>query len=211
MAPTHAGRRPSRGSPDRSPQSPSACRSAASGPAAARAPRAVGPVSATKPTPLRRETQNCRLGSKKSATIEHGNSGHREAVFGGQGGLVRCRHAWKDPEELRIEGIGRLKLRAARKFRGPVYASERLNGSPLKASLCWPTVSIAQNKKPAAPPAKSPRKRQNRDDMSKPPLRSGRPHVACEAGNSVDPRKFHTPRKFRKLSGPPAGRASKGS
>src|SRR6266496_3912912 len=108
-------------------------------------------------------------------------------------------------------GIGRLKLRAARKFRGPVYASERLNGSPLKASLCWPTVSIAQNKKPAAPPAKSPRKRQNRDDMSKPPLRSGRPHVACEAGDSVDPRKFHTPRKFRKLSGPPAGRASKGS
>src|SRR6266536_2838007 len=136
---------------------------------------------------------------------------HREAVSVRTGRVGSLPARLEDPEELRIEGIGRLKLRAARKFRGPVYASERLNGSPLKASLCWPTVSIAQNKKPAAPPAKSPRKRQNRDDMSKPPLRSGRPHVACEAGDSVDPRKFHTPRKFRKLSGPPAGRASKGS
>jgi hypothetical protein len=59
----------------------------------------------------------------------------------------------EDPEELRIEGKGRLKLRGARKFRGPVYASERLNR----------------------------------------------------------PKKVSYTKSFAKLSGPPAGRASKGS
>jgi hypothetical protein len=69
-----------------------------------------------------------------------------------------------------------------------------------EVSLCWPTVSIAQAIKPAAPPAKSPRKRQNRDDITSPRSRR-QATCGCETRNVRGRRKFHRTTKASQTAG----------